>query len=165
MRLDHPPINLKKAALRAIREGISKGFVYETIYQYSAVDGEPVFWKIRARHPQTGAKWIRLMTPRANGFVAKGPICVDGTPLYRLPNLCKADSSTVFVVEGEPAAEALTRLGLCTTTSGAANPPARQIGAFWLGAISLSGPITTMQEPATRKALVKSCSVLAVLYA
>lgn len=125
MRIDQPSHELKKAALHAIRDGIGKGFVYETLYQYSALNGEPVFWRIRAKHPHSKKKWIRLMTLTDSGYQAKGPTCPDGTPLYRLPDLAHSATapltSPVFVTEGEPKVEALVALGLCATTSGAAD--------------------------------------------
>lgn len=129
MRIDQPSHELKQAALHVIRDGIGKGFVYETLYQYCAIDGQPVFWRIRAKHPHSKKKWIRLMTPTETGYQAKGPVCPDGTPLYRLPDLAMqatspdsvAGAAPVFVTEGEPKVEALIELGLCATTSGAAD--------------------------------------------
>ncbi|QDV72483.1 DUF3987 domain-containing protein [Botrimarina mediterranea] len=83
-------------------------------WPYRDADGETVL--VVARWDATGErkKTIRPVSRTAGGWIkAQAPA---GRPLYRLPELL-ASEGTVYVTEGEPAADALVALGLTATTS------------------------------------------------
>ena len=114
-----------QAAHEFANKVIQRGFSFEALYEYTDLDGEPVFWRIRTKHPHSKEKWIRFMTLTAEGYQPQGPACPDGYPLYRLPSLVNPVSMPIYVVEGEPAADALVNLGFTATTSGAADSARR----------------------------------------
>jgi hypothetical protein len=96
---------------------LSKGFRPEGLHCYADANGEPLFWRIRLKHPN-GDKWMRPMHWTGTGY-AKGEPKMDTKPLYRLPDLVATDPVTlIYVVEGETCADALARLGMTATTSG-----------------------------------------------
>lgn len=110
----------QQAARRLAAEPIRAGFEPEALHQYSDAYGDPLFWRIRLKHPN-GKKWIRPMRLNGSGFVLGEPAFQDGKPLYRLPDLAARPDDPVIVVEGEGCADALAKLGLLTTTSGSAD--------------------------------------------
>ena len=89
-------------------------------YTYHDLEANPIFWRVRLQHPQTGDKAIRPMNKVNDAYVLKEPIFAEGKPLYNLHLLRKEPDKTVFIVEGEKCADALTKLGLLATTSGSA---------------------------------------------
>jgi hypothetical protein len=113
------------AAQRLAAPAIRKGFRVEGLHIYTDPNGTPLHWKIRAKHPATRDKWIRLMMMNGRGFELKEPAYPNGKPLYRLHELTTAPGLPVMLTEGEPCADVLTMLGLLATTSGAANSAGR----------------------------------------
>jgi putative DNA primase/helicase len=111
----------KQAAKRLAAGAIRDGYMPEALHAYTAVDGKALYWRIRAKNPQTGEKWIRPMKVNGEGFTLGEPVFPDGKPLYRLPDLTVRVSDTVVITEGEWCADALGKLGILTTTSGAAD--------------------------------------------
>ena len=120
----------QQAARRLSEPELRKGFRPEALHVYTDANGAPIFWRIRLKHPDTGAKWIRPMRQDENGaFVMGEPTFAPGTkPLYRLHDLVQHPDSAVIVVEGEKVADALARLGVQSTTSGGAQSAS---GADW----------------------------------
>jgi hypothetical protein len=49
----------KEAAARLARPMLAKGFKPEALHTYTDTAGQPLYWRIRAKHPETGEKWIR----------------------------------------------------------------------------------------------------------
>ncbi len=97
------------AAVGAMERTLGKASAKWT---YRDADGEPVGMVIRW-DLRNGGKDIRPIARIGSGWQIKampGP-----RPLYCLPDLRNAD--LVFVTEGEPAADALRKLGLVATTS------------------------------------------------
>jgi hypothetical protein len=115
--IDDPKVAARRLAEPAIRDG----FVPEALHVYTAIDGSPVHWRIRAKHPVTGEKWIRPMRRSDDGFALGEPDYPAGKPLYALHLLANRLSETVVVVEGEWCADALARVGVLATTSGSAD--------------------------------------------
>ena len=113
----------KEAARRLSDAKLRAGYQPEALHEYRDAAGEPVFWRIRLRHPATGEKWMRPMHWNGSAYVpGEPPAPAEGRILYRLPELLAADpAAPVFVVEGEKCADALARLGLTVTTSGGAS--------------------------------------------
>ena len=106
-----------------------EGFVLVAVHVYCREDGEPIYWKVRLKHPDK-PKWIRALSHNADGiFQMKEPdfasVYPDGNgkkPLYRLPDIvAAAPDAVVYIVEGEQKADALAALGLVATTSGGSN--------------------------------------------
>ena len=115
--------NPKESARRLSAPALAKGYQPEALHEYRDANGEPVLWRIRLRHPETGEKWMRPMHWNGSTYaLGEPPAPAEGRPLYRLPELLAADpQAPVFVVEGEKCADALARLGLIATTSGSAS--------------------------------------------
>ena len=95
-----------------------KGFMPYQIHPYKDADGNPIYWRLRLKHKDTGEKMIRPMSIKDGQFVLEEPEFIGKKPIYRLPLLKEAD--LVFWVEGEAVVDALYKLGLVATTSGSA---------------------------------------------
>ena len=122
MRSAHetPMAAAKRLAAAAMREG----FVPEALHAYTDRDGNPVYWRIRAKNPTTGEKWIRPMKLNGVGYVLGEPRDLahpNGKPLYRLHEIATRRNEAVIVTEGEHKADKLAALGMLATTSGAAD--------------------------------------------
>ncbi len=117
---------VREAARRLAGGVIAKGFRPCAIHEYQDADGSPVYWRIRAKHAD-GEKWIRPMYVNGNGYEMGEPKFTGGKLLYRLPELLASDGA-VFVVEGENCVDALAKVGVIATTSGAADSAP---GADW----------------------------------
>ena len=117
----------KEAARRISAQARRDGFQPEALHAYTDPNGAPLFWRIRAKHPATGEKWIRPMRHTADGMgyeMGEPPAPPNGKPLYRLRDLTINPDAVVIVCEGEKAADALTRIGCVATTSGGAQSAA-----------------------------------------
>ena len=114
----------KQAASRIARPILAKGFKPVALHVYTDAKGEPLYWRIRAKHPGTGEKWIRPMKLNGSGFELGEPKFPNGKPLYALHRIASNPDPGVWVVEGEQKADALNKLGLVATTSGGATSAA-----------------------------------------
>ena len=110
------------AAYRLPVGALRIGFKFEALHTYTERDANPPYWRIRAKHPATGKKWIRPMKFNGNGYELRGPEKpANGKPLYRLHELASRPDDVVILTEGEYKADQLAALGLLVTTSGAAD--------------------------------------------
>lgn len=128
----------KQAARRLAAGAIRDGFQPQALHEYCDPDGNPLFWRIRLKHPDSGEKWIRPMKLNGQGYILGEPEFPNGKPLYRLDDLAISPAEDVYVAEGETCANALMKLGLLATTSGAADSAGK---ADWT---MLSGRIVTI---------------------
>ncbi len=112
------------AARRFAASALRDGYRPDGLHRYTDADGNTRYWRIRLKHPETGDKWIRPMKRSEKGFVLGEPEYLNGKPLYRQHKLAARPNDHVFVVEGESKVEALEKLGLLATTSGAADSAA-----------------------------------------
>ncbi len=121
--LHGPPVNPKRAARRLAASAIRDGYVPQALHEYTDGDGSTVYWRIRAKHPVKGTKWIRPMRREGIDYVLGEPEFPDGKkPLYRLHEIVRGDATRpIFFVEGEAKADALAKRGLRATTSGSAS--------------------------------------------
>ena len=119
----------KQAAARLSASAQREGYKPEALHVYSDASGEPIYWRIRAKHPD-GRKWVRPMHRAEGGAFVMGepPFAPGAKPLYRLHDLALHPAAVVIVTEGEKAADALAKIGMQATTSGAADSAA---GADW----------------------------------
>ena len=118
---DAPIVAARRLAAGALRDG----FEFQALHAYTDRDAKPLYWRIRAKHPETGKKWIRPMTRKGNGYALREPEKPDlGRPLYRLHELVRRPDDVVIVTEGESKADRLAALGLLATTSGSADSAA-----------------------------------------
>ncbi|MFT4196756.1 MAG: DUF3987 domain-containing protein [Pseudoxanthomonas sp.] len=136
----------KDAARRLCAAVVAAGFQPNGLHEYRDADGNPVFWKMRCKHPRwhrldeaererlqrqyksNGAKWLRPMYWTGVEYViGEPPAPATGKLLYRQPELLAADG-VVWIVEGEACADRLAKLGLIATTSGSS---ASADGADW----------------------------------
>lgn len=114
----------QNAARRLAVQAFREGFQLAALHSYYHANGEPYYWRIRAKHPD-GRKWIRPMHWDGTKYVIGEPAApATGKPLYRLPDLLARPEATVWIVEGESCADALTKLGMAATTSGSADSAA-----------------------------------------
>ncbi len=114
----------QQAARRLSATALRDGFRPEALHTYTAANGEPIFWRIRLKHPDTGAKWIRPLRRTAGGAgyeIGEPPAPPAGKPLYNLHHIATDPAAVVLVVEGEKAADALGKLDIIATTSGGAS--------------------------------------------
>lgn len=112
--------NQKQAARRLMAYKLKDGFEPSGFHIYHDLESEPIYWRVRLINPQTGEKIIRPMCLINGTYELKEPVFNDGKPLYNLHLITKELDKTVFIVEGEKCADALTKLGLLATTSGGA---------------------------------------------
>lgn len=104
------------------------GYEFVYLHTYTDSDGKPVYWKFRAKHPETGEKYIRPISWIDGKFELKEPPEVAAAPrkmLYRLHDLHRNEQAPVIVTEGELKADRLAELGLCATSSGSATSAAK----------------------------------------
>lgn len=102
-----------------------QGFNFETIFEYTDENGDVIYWKLRAKNPVSGEKFIRSFSEKDGGFVLKEPdfnmVFSQGEgkkPLYALSRISTAKDQPIYVVEGEQKADYLNKLGLYATTTG-----------------------------------------------
>ncbi len=115
----------QQAARRLAAPALRDGYLAEALHTYRDAEGKPLFWRIRAKHPD-GRKWIKPMHQDASGrfILGEPPAPQAGKPLYNLAVMAKRPDDVVIVTEGEKAADRLTRMGLLATTSGGATSAA-----------------------------------------
>lgn len=111
----------KDAARRLAASAMRDGFKPQALHEYTDLEGKPLHWRIRMKHPDNGDKWIRPMKPNGEGYSLGEPVYMNGKPLYRLHDLVTRPVDPVVVVEGEWCTDALTKIGVLATTSGAAD--------------------------------------------
>jgi AAA domain/Homeodomain-like domain len=110
----------KEAARRFSASTLAKGYAPVALHVYTDIAGAPLYWRIRAKHPVTGEKWIRPLRLGDSRYELSEPHFTDGKPLYALQRLAENSDAMVWIVEGEQKADELNRLGLVATTSGSA---------------------------------------------
>lgn len=110
----------REAARQLSRPWLDRGFKPVALHTYTDTEGNPLYWRIRAKHPNTGDKWIRPMKLNGQSYELAEPKFTDGKPLYALHRIASNADAAVWVVEGEQKADALNKLGLVATTSGGA---------------------------------------------
>ena len=110
----------KEAARRFSGSILEKGFEPVALHAYTDIMGLPLYWRIRAKHPVTGKKWIRPLRLGDNGYELGEPQFTDGKPLYALQRIAANPDAMVWLLEGEQKSDELNRLGLVATTSGGA---------------------------------------------
>jgi len=117
----------KQAARRLAAKVLAAGFRPEALHVYTDENGAPIYWKIRAKHPD-GRKFIRPIRLDERGYHFGQPRFHGGKPLYALQRIVGNPDLPVWIVEGEQKADRLNELGLVATTSGGA---ASADGANW----------------------------------
>lgn len=110
----------KEAAKRLAGPMLDKGFKPVALHTYTDDNGGPLYWRIRCKHPDTLEKWIRPMKLNGHGYELGEPKFTNGKPLYALHRIASNPDAVVWIVEGEPMADAINKLGLVATTSGSA---------------------------------------------
>jgi putative DNA primase/helicase len=117
---------LKEGARRLAQPAINLGFRPEALHEWVDPQGKPIFWRIRAKHPQSGDKWIRPMRRNGRGYELGEPEFPEGAngrpikPLYKLDVLARRRVEPVWWCEGENKVDALGKLGVVATTAGSA---------------------------------------------
>lgn len=111
----------QQAARRLAAGAMRDGFKPQALHEYTDAGGTPLHWRIRLKNPDTGDKWIRPMKLNGEGYALGEPDYPEGKPLYRLHELAARPDDSVIVCEGEWCADALAKIGVLATTSGAAD--------------------------------------------
>jgi len=114
------PETAKEAARRLSAPMLDKGFNPVALHTYTDVDGNPIFYRIRCKHPETLEKWMRPMSLNGQGYEMVEPKFQNGKPLYALHGIANNPEAIVWITEGEQKVDALYKLGLVATTSGGA---------------------------------------------
>lgn len=107
----------KEAARRLSAHMLNKGFRPIALHTYTDPQGEPIYYRIRLKHPETGEKWIRPMHLNGKGFELCEPKFPNGKPLFALHHIASNPNKVIWIVEGEQKVDALNKLGLVATTS------------------------------------------------
>lgn len=115
----------QQAARRLADGAIRAGYQPQALHEYTATDGQPLYWRIRLKHPDSSEKWIRPMMRSDDGYKLCEPDFAAGKPLYRLHDLEAQPDAAVVVCEGEWCADTLGKIGILATTSGAADSAAK----------------------------------------
>ena len=110
----------QQAARRLSTPELAKGFKPVALHAYTDASGNTIYWRIRAKHPDTGEKWIRPMRRNGQGFEFGEPSFDGPKPLYALHRIASNPDAAIWIVEGEQKADKLNNLGLVATTSGGA---------------------------------------------
>jgi hypothetical protein len=108
---------LRDAIHRLMASKFKEGFELQKIHEYTEADGQPIYWRIRLKHPD-GRKEIRPMMFDGESYQLKEPAFTDKKPLYNLQGIASRPNDTVYIVEGEWCADQLNNLGLLATSSG-----------------------------------------------
>ncbi len=115
----------QQAARRLADGALRAGYQPQALHEYTAANDQPIYWRIRLKHPDSGEKWIRPMMRSGDGYALGEPDFPAGKPLYRLHELAAQPGATVVVCEGEWCSDALVKIGVLATTSGAADSAAK----------------------------------------
>ncbi|MCF9047126.1 DUF927 domain-containing protein [Acinetobacter nectaris] len=101
------------------------GFKFESVFQYTDENGGVIYWKLRAKNPVNGEKFIRSFSEKDDGFILKEldfkAVFSQGNckkPLYALYRISTLKDQPIYVVEGEQKADYLNNIGLYATTTG-----------------------------------------------
>jgi hypothetical protein len=112
-RVYETDVEAETAALKVVRAAKDANWNLVARHVYRDLSGVELMRALRFEAPGGGNKTIRPMHARGNGWALGDP---DGAlPLYRLDELRL--NETVYVVEGEKAADAGASIGLNVTTS------------------------------------------------
>src|SRR3990167_7419223 len=114
----------QKAARNFSEKMIVQGYKPIGLHEYTDISSVPIFWRIRLKHPITGEKIIWPMHINGNGeYVLKEPESFGDQkkPIYRLADIANHPDDIVYIHEGESCADAFSKLGLVSTTSGGWN--------------------------------------------
>lgn len=108
-----------------------QGFKPVALHGYTDESGQPIYFKLRLKHPDTGQKWIRAISPKPDGtgwqskepdFKTVYPRGNGKKPLYRLHELVQGNiGQPVYIFEGEQKADLAANMGLLATTCGGSN--------------------------------------------
>lgn len=113
--------SIEDAVARLTLRQRNQGYEQDALHAYTNKEGEPIYWRVRLKNPQTGKKQIWPIRFDGYRYRLKEPKFTDGKPLYNLKALTENIAAQVFVCEGEWCVDHLTEHGLLATTSGGAN--------------------------------------------
>lgn len=107
------------AAKRLSKKLLNKGYYFIALHEYHNEQEQVLYWRIRLKHPISKQKWVRPLSCHEKGFFQlKEPCFTALKPLYRLPDIIKNPTNTVWIVEGELCADCLAKFNISATSSG-----------------------------------------------
>lgn len=90
---------------------LQQSYKYEAAHEYADKNGTPLFYRVRLKHQDTKDKWIRPVHFNGTGWVWKEPEFEGGKkPLYNLQAITSNPQATIWICEGEWAADVLNKL-------------------------------------------------------
>jgi hypothetical protein len=99
------------SAIASLQRGL-EGYCVYRVWEYHEMDGSEFMRVVRFNHP-TMPKEYRPITKSDKGwFIGRADIKI---PIYNLPAIVNSFDETVFVTEGEKAADAAISIGLLAT--------------------------------------------------
>lgn len=110
----------QQAAIRLGTHLISGGYQFECLHEYTDLNGNLLYWKIRFKHSVSGEKSILPLSLNENGYALREPKFQNTKPLYRLNYLSLHTDDVIIVCEGEKCVDELIKINALATTSGGA---------------------------------------------
>ena len=103
-----------------VKKRMPAGYKPEALHIYEDLNGNPLYARVRGKHPDTGQKWIRPIHWERGRVEMGEPKFTDSKPLYGLGGLSRRPGETVLICEGENCVDALRKIGVLALTSGSA---------------------------------------------
>ncbi len=112
----------KQAAIQFAKKVLKqsyKNYEFEALHEYTDKNGNVMYWRIRLKNHRTNEKWIRPMYFDGENYKLSEPKFAGLKPLYNLVQIDQAQEAPIFICEGEFCVDALVKLDIPATTSGA----------------------------------------------
>ena len=156
----------REAARRLFGSKIALGYMPVALHTYVNADGQEIYHRARLEHPDgeaapEGRKFIRPFQLNGNGYKIGEPDYPDGRkPIYNLDRIAANPDAPVHIVEGEKAADALTKLDAVATTSGGADSAGR---ADWTSLARRTCVLWADNDEAGREYMTQVAAILETL--
>jgi len=107
---------------------LDSGYVTEATHEYTDVEGNVIYYKVRLKNSETNDKWIRPVHFDGTEWVWKEPAFKKFKPLYNLHDIVSNPEATIWICEGEKSVDHINKFfkklniygaNIATTTGGA----------------------------------------------
>lgn len=107
---------------------LDSGYVIEAIHEYTDIEGNACYYKVRLKNPVTNQKSIRPVHSNGTKWLWKEPVFHGFKPLYNLFAIASNPDATIWICEGEKSADHLNEFfkklniydaNIATTSGGA----------------------------------------------
>jgi len=86
---------------------LSDGYELEATHEYTDVEANIIYYKIRLKNKNTGEKWIKPLHFDGTNWLLKEPSFQGLKPLYNLHAITMNPDATIWVCEGEKSVDYL----------------------------------------------------------